>query len=232
MKYLFFMLLFLPAFFDLHAASAANSLSLKDAVAKGYFPPPVEPVDNMDLKSLPAAKSSPVSTLELGTLEVELEKTTLEDVQKSAAAGRIVGTVGRNGDASDYQNWLCYTISAPEQSERIWIYSGEMNVSENFVEGIYAASIDKPAAASEKCPELSARLLPVYLSNSLWIGSGAYQLKNLYGEPSATMDDWWIYFYTGKVPVKGVEFDRQVILEAKVSGGKIVALAQSQLTTN
>ena len=224
------MLLFLLAFPNL--ARAENPISLKDAAAKGYFPPPVEPVDNMDLKSLKAAKSSPVSALELGTLEVEFEKTTLQDVQKSAAAGKVFSAIGHAGDASGYENWLCYTISDKEQSERVWIYSGEMNVSENFVEGIYATLIDKPAAASEKCPELSLQLLPVYLSSSIWIGSNADQLKDLYGEPSATMDGWWIWFHTGKVSVKGAAFDRQSILQAKVSKGKIVALAESQLTTN
>jgi len=230
MKSIFFMLCFLLVFPN--PASAENAISLKDAAMKGYFPPPVEPVDNMDLKSLAAAKSSPVSNLELGTLEVELEKVTLQDVQKSAAAGKVVGVIGHAGDASGSENWLCYTISSQEQAERVWVYSGEMGTSENFVEGIYAASIDKPAAISEKCPELSQRLLPVYLSSSIWIGSNADQLKELYGEPSATMDGWLIWFHTGKVSVKGVAFDRQAILEAKVSKGKIVALAESQLTTN
>src|SRR3982751_3297376 len=77
-KFILFMLLFLLAFPN--PVRAENAISLKEAAAKGYFPPPVEPVDNMDLKSVPVAKSSPVSALELGTLEVELEKTTLQDV--------------------------------------------------------------------------------------------------------------------------------------------------------
>jgi hypothetical protein len=224
------MLLFLLAFPNL--ARAENPVSLKDAAVRGYFPPPVEPVDNMDLKSLKTVKSSPVSALELGMLEVEFEKTTLQDVKKSAAAGKIFSAIGHAGDASGYENWLCYTISSQEQPERVWVYSGEMGTSQNFVEGIYASSIDKPAATSEKCPELSPRLLPVYLSSSIWIGSNADQLKDLYGEPSATMDGWRIWFHTGRVSVKGTAFDRQAILEAKVDKGRIVALAESQLTTN
>lgn len=195
---------------------------LNAAPAEGIIPPPTMP----NMNHIPSKLTAPAtSKVLLGKLIVELELTTLGEVQKSAG----VGAIQHMGDAGGSEDWLCYTTSLRGQSERIWISSGELGGSEHAVDSFYAVA-NTNSKESAHCPELPARLRPVSLGSPIWLGSSPHQLNALYGEPSMKSSGWWFYSYSGKVPVNG--FDRLAILGAHVINGKIVGLFVSQATTN
>lgn len=200
------------------------------ASAEKFLPPP-KGVNETVLNSVkPTLESSPVSKILLPGLTVELERTTLSDIQKYIG----VGTIRHIGDAAGSTYWLCYAASFNGHPERIWFSSGEMGGNEHSL-----LSVDVVAGGRDKdnCPQLPKKSLPVSSSNGLWLGSSSKQLKGILGRPSGKGHGWWIYSYEGKsVEQSSVQLDIQYTtlgtLMAKIDHGKIVALSESQITAN
>lgn len=185
------------------------------------IPPPALP--NIDSVT-PSLKASPITNAKLGTLEVHFEKTTLLDVRQSVR----LGTIQHHGDAGGSQYWLCYAISHHDRTERLWLSSGELGGFNHSIEAFYVADHSRKEKPTSSCPELPANFTPVSLLNSLWIGTSSKQLVELLGNPTAIIDNWWIYSYSGKAGT----LDRLAIFAARIKHGKIVILSESQVTTN
>ncbi len=185
-------------------------------------PPQIPNIDHLR----PTLTLSPISNILLGNMEIELERTTIGDIQKHANAGVIY----HKGDAGGSENWVCYTIPNAKQSERIWFSSGELGGPEHTVGSLYAIIGDDEMKPSASCPQLPAQLRPVSLSNSLWLGTNPNRLKELFGKPSATINDWRFYSYSGKAPIN--DFEKLAILGVRVRNGKIIGLCEFQATTD
>jgi hypothetical protein len=200
------------------ASIASNAVPLESSVLHPKLP-------NMD--NLPSTLTSPpTSKIFLGKLAVEFEHTTLNEIKNSVG----VGVVQHRGDAGGSEDWLCYTTSSRGRSERIWISSGELGGTEHVVDRFYV-ELDKQAGKGlMHCPKLPTQFRHVSLENSLWLGADIGQLKVLFGEPSARIDDWLLYSYSGKVRVNG--FDRLAILGVRVCNGIVIGLYMSQVSTN
>ena len=197
-----------------------SSPSFCATAERDLVPPPQLPnTDNV----VPTLGTSPIRNIHLGKLSIELEHTTLHDIQESAG----VGTIHRRGDAGGSESWVCFTIVSEAIPERVWLASGELGGLEHHIDSFYASVSLEPPSAS--CPALPARLHPVSLGDTVWLGAELRELKHLSFKPSGTMGDWQFFSYSGKV-LNG--FDRLAIFGVHVSRGRIDALYESQVTTN
>jgi hypothetical protein len=179
-------------------------------------------IDNLK----PTLTTPPTSTVLLGSLKLEFERTTLTEIRKAVG----VGEIGHRGDAGDSEYWLCYSISSRRRAERIWISSGELGGDEHVMDGFYVEPIQGTNKALRQCPALPVRFRPVSLENSLWLGANTAQLQARFGEPSARIDGWLLYAYLGKVPANGL--DQIATLSVRVSGGKVTGLSMRQVSTD
>ena len=71
----------------------------------------------------PTMASPPVSSLAMGQFIVKLESTKLEDILEKTK----VGEIKKQGDASEYVEWICYTINDTTNPARLWLSSGEID---------------------------------------------------------------------------------------------------------
>jgi hypothetical protein len=188
--------------------------------AGGPVAPPVLPQLDKALATLPFPA---VDRVVLGTLTIEFERTTLDEILRSAGVGSIM----HRGDASDSEYWICFAESS---AVLIWITSSPIAGPRHTVNGFIAEAYGSPKRGSVRCPELPAHLRPASVGNSIWVGSTAKQLRSWLGEPSARKDGWWLYFYSGKGPIDG--FDETAVFGAGIVDAKIVRLLASKVTTN
>lgn len=209
----------------LHAGTDRFAVWSATEADKNVIPPPQIP----SIDYLPHTLIVPsLSSVLLGEMEIEFERTTLEEIQKSAN----VYTIYHRGDAGGSEDWVCYTISNDGKAERIWFSSGEVEGPDDEISGFYAITGNEKMKPSASCPELPAQLRPVTLKNSLWLGAHTDRLKQWLGKPSATRGEWRFYSYLGKVPIKDEAFNRLETIGMKVNNGRIVGLCEFQTTTN
>lgn len=196
------------------------SQSLCATADRELVPPPQLPnIDNLT----PTLGASPIRNIRLGKLSIVLEHTTLHDIQELAE----VGTIHRRGDAGGNESWICFTIVSGAMRERVWLASGELGGPEHSIDSFYASVSLEPPSSS--CPELPARLRPVSLGDTVWLGAEPRELRHLSSKPSGMVGDWQFYSYSGKVPSG---FERLAIFGVHVSRSRIDALYESQVTTN
>jgi len=166
--------------------------------------PPTWPGDHV---FIPNTKIDPSSSLKLGSMEVEFEKTTLKMV--SSAIGR--GQLSSQGDASESVTWLCYTINAEKSVQRLWLTSGEMGGG-NYIDGASVTYLSPTEKSTVDCPELPQEFLPIRFGNGLWLGTAGTKIQTVMGMPKINQDVW-SYSYAG---VKG-KYDVTVSLVLKVA---------------
>jgi hypothetical protein len=209
----------------LHAGTNGVAVWSVFEADKDAIPPPQIP--NIDyLRS--TLRLPPISSVLLGETEIEFERTNLGEIQESANAGMIY----HRGDAGGSEDWVCYTTANDGKPERIWFSSNELEGAGDEISSFYAITGNEKMRPSTSCPELPAKLRPVSLQNSLWLGVNTDRLRQLVGKPSAKIGDWRFYAYDGKVFIKGEDFDRLETLGVKVRNGRIVGLYEFQTTSN
>lgn len=165
------------ASFFLTAAPQAYSADLS--------PPPRFP---LDVAPRPTLKTSPVSSISLGSVVVVFDKTTLGEAKKQIKAGKIQN----QGDAGESAYWLCYSIRTLEAWEQLWLLShGEMGGDEHVIHGVAAKVSSKKPLAS--CPELPDSLRPVKLNNGIWLGAQTDEITKILGKPSLQQKQWRHY---------------------------------------
>jgi hypothetical protein len=190
-------------------------------------PPPVTPFDAMTWKA--TLKHKPSTTLRMGTLRVQLEQTTLDDVRRAASAGKIA----HRGDAGESIYWLCYTSSAPDVAQRIWIIAdGEMGGSAHYVTEISAEAISNGHATAD-CPALSKRLSTVSLENHLWLGASEEEATMRMGVPSYQNGSWQSFDFAGKVAgnCPGGDLDLTASVMLHFQKGRMNSLRVGQITS-
>jgi hypothetical protein len=190
-------------------------------------PPPDTPFDAMTRTA--TLEQKPSTTLRMGTLRVQLEQTTLDDVRRAASVGKVT----HRGDASESIYWLCYTSSAPGVAQRIWIIAhGEMGGSEHYVTEISAEAISNGHATAD-CPSLPKRLSTVSLENHLWLGASEAEAGMRMGAPSYRNGHWRSFDFAGKVAgnCPGGDPDLTASLMLHFQNGRVNSLRVSQITS-
>jgi len=189
-------------------------------------PPPDTPFDAMTWTA--TLKQKPSTTLRMGTLRVQLEQTTLDDVRRAAS----VGKVAHRGDAGKSMYWLCYTSSAPDVAQRIWIIAhAEMGGSAHYVTEISAEVISNGHATAD-CPALPKRLSTVSLENHLWLGASEAEATTHMAAPSYRNGHWRSFDFAGKVAGDcSGDLDLTASLLLHFQNGRVNSLRVSQITS-
>jgi hypothetical protein len=194
--------------------------------AYAQTPPPAAPFDAMTWKA--TLKRKPPTTLQMGTLRIQLEQTTLDEVRRTAS----VGNIAHRGDAGDSVYWLCYTRSGLDPRQRIWIMShGEMGGDRHYVTGIRAQAIPGGRATAD-CPALPTHLQPLSLDNHIWLGASEEEASMRIGAPSFRSGPWWSYDFAGKVAGNcpgGSDLTASLMLQ--VQHGHVNSLSINQTTS-
>lgn len=167
-------------------------------------------------------QAAPDTDLSLGRFVVRLEKTTLKEVVALIRAG----TIKHKGDAGDSETWLCYSAS---RKIRVWLVSGELGGAERAVTSLHVVG-NSGGAGVIGCPALPMQARPAAFGNMIWLGSSAAQLKSKMGVPSVQESGWWVYSYSGRSLVRGL--DELTIFGAHVRQGRVDQLFASKATTN
>ena len=202
-------------------------LILASAPSFADTPPPKTPFADQLWKA--TLKNKPTTGLRMGSLRVQFEKSTLNDVRQAASAGEIA----HQGDAGESIYWLCYTNLSPSQVERIWIIAhGEMGGSEHSITSISAQLLPNGKATSD-CPALPTNLKPLSLNHNLWLNSPESDVLKRLGTPSYQNKTRRSYNYQGKVQgnCEGEGFDLLSWLLVQVGRGRVTSLHAGQVTS-
>jgi hypothetical protein len=171
---------------------------------------------------------APAPGIALGEFRIVFEETPLELVRVKVGAG----TISLHGHGAGTEYWLCYTVASPHSSERLWLISNaEMGAA--ILTRIEAISL-KSAEASNDCPLLPRRFVPVALDSRLWLGSSATDLARILGKPSHAAHRWQNYNFQTKASADGQcegGYDQLNYLDVKVLGGFVVAVWAGQVTS-
>jgi hypothetical protein len=189
---------------------------------------PVPPImQGSEAMPTPTLFRKAVTGLAMGHLKIVFETTTLDETKNIIG----VGTVEHQGDASESIYWLCYTVPGHPGPEHVWLIAhGETGGDRHAITSVQALKSEL-TRASEGCPLLQSRFLPVHFDKGLWLGQTEARLIKELGRPSAKEKGWWLYSYVGKSSgSRG--FDTSSLFEAKVQEGKIAAIISSQVTSD
>jgi hypothetical protein len=199
-----------------------------------FVPPPKYP--GGDVIPSGTIKIKPATVLRLGKFSVQLEITTLSDVQEIMKAGLIQ----HQGDASESLSWLCYTVPLRPESQRVWISSSEMGGG-TIVDGVAAEQVSGATINNKYCPLLPKKFRPIKLDHDIWIGINVVVLERILGKPLMIDGEVRIYDYNGKK--KGMhknfddntemmaDYDEISSLVVKVRNGKVISLWASKVTS-
>ena len=202
-------------------------LVVTSVTSSAETPPQKSPFEDKSWNA--TLKDKPTSGLRMGSLHVQFEKTTLNDVREAASTGEIV----HQGDAGDSIYWLCYTNLNAKQVERIWVIShGEMGGLDHSIT-LVSAQLMPNGKATADCPALPAKLKPLSLDNHLWLNSPASDVLKKLGAPSYQKGPWLSYDYQGKVPgnCEGGGFDLVNWLLVRVGKERVTSLHAGQVTS-
>ena len=188
----------------------ALAMAIPCIAVAGQLPPPARPDF---FRGQVASLKQPVTTFAMGAFSVQFEETRLSNVRDAIKAGSI----GHQGDAGASEYWLCYTAGAGTHAQRVWIVAdGSMGGPEHRITSVQAQRTPDEAPTAS-CPQLPAKFLPLRLDRGAWLG-----------ESSAARDGWTTYGYAGK---RG-KYDLTSELSVQTSGGKVVSLSASRITSD
>ena len=188
---------------------------LRSAMAAA--PPTMSTLDSITGARAPV---QPATTLSLGPLHVDFERSTFSDIA-------IIGPapLGQHGDAAGFERWVCFTVTT--QKQRIWLTSNELGGHE-YINGVVAQLIPNGMPATADCPELPQKYIPAHLDFDFWLGTSIDKLKHRFGAPTQSEDGSLYFAYIGK----DREYDVTNTLAVRLDKGRVVALRAIHITTN
>jgi hypothetical protein len=164
---------------------------------------------------------NPVVPLHLGALVVDLEKTTLADVQHAAG----VGEVHHHGDAAESMDWLCYSL--PATNDRVWLTSSEMGGG-TVIDGVLAERFADGLPALAACPALPEALASLRFGDGFALGATPEQAQRTFGKPRPAGDNWH-YIYSGTVDG---QFELSGEASVHFTDGRVGGVRLGQTTSN
>jgi hypothetical protein len=210
----------------LRAACIAASCFTGAAVAEDVLPPPLGLAeDDPTLRAKPNAGRDVASALQLGSLSVLLEETSLGDIKELLGAGRIDRLPGSETGPA----WLCYTIDAGPQAQRVWVSSNPQQNGFAAFE-ITALALNKGAAVpSDACPKLTVDPARLSLDDGVWIGRTTGEVQRKIGGDAKHSGMYLLYEH--ERPLSGGRLvDTRLILEFRE--GRVIGLWARKSTRN
>jgi hypothetical protein len=157
----------------------------RESYSADTAPPPRFPLEVAPKSTM---INPPASSLFLGTVTIELDKTTLAEAVNRIKAGEI----RHQGDAGESVYWVCYSNLSPTGWEQIWLLSnGEMGGDQHVITGV--AAKQRPSKPSTACKQLPEALQSVRLNDGIWLGTSAKAVVKKLGKPSLKQKEWLHY---------------------------------------
>ena len=176
------------------------------------------------------ATTKPVDGMKMGSLNVELEGTTLGAIREAIGAGAIQ----HQGDGGESLYWLCYTASTSQAHARIWIEAdGEMGGDNHSITAIAAQLLDKEPATRD-CPALPTKFTPLSFSHGVWLGESTAAAAKALGAVPVQSGPWQFVGFQGKMPAAcdgGDSADVLSSVEFKVAADRLTVILVDQVTT-
>jgi hypothetical protein len=131
-------------------------------------------------------KKVPASEIRIGSFEIILDTTTLDEV--GLELHRVVPS--RTGTGRSGFSWFCFTALNSQRASRVWIESDDqMGGRDAVVTGIYAIELPKTSKPTSDCPSLPNGHTQFVFDNGLWLGASAKDAGRSLG--SAPDEDGW-----------------------------------------
>lgn len=208
---------------------AAGCASSDDDIDERLLPPSLDEQVDFDA----TLKSAPVTTLRLGTVNIKLGDTTLEQTQSLIGAGKIQ----QQGGEENRTYWLCYTAGLADSFDRVWLISTPPAGAEKRI-GLIIGEITS-VGGEENCPLMKAGTPAPAFDQGIWLRMTRDALATRLGPPSGEQGGGLNYHYEGTETVtvqtqdgpEENDFDVTGELTAELQSGSVVRLTASRLST-
>jgi hypothetical protein len=208
----------------MNACVACLAIALLAAAADEASPAPPPAPWTVPSYRVANVSSDPVQPLRVGPLEIELESTTLKEIQ--SRVGR--GTVAHSGDGGDSLHWLCFSLTRDHMPTTIvWFSSSEMGGGDVVDAVTVIESPTKSARREKGCPSLPSEYRLARLENGLWLGSSERDVSTILGTPK-TQGDSRHYVFDGK----SGKFEVSSRLSFKFVRGSVVGIQMTRTSTD
>lgn len=187
------------------------------AIAADAFP-------DFPLSSLPqpTTKHLPLQPLLLGSFPIRFEETTLSQVQQGIGMSPLQQT----GDGANALSSICYTLTTPAGTQRLWLGAGEMG-GDTRITTLAAMILPAGTPNSTRCPELPAPARPVAFANGLWLGTTSNNALRILGH-ARRVGGYHLYVQE----THSGEFIQSNTLLFRTINGKISEMHASRITSN
>jgi hypothetical protein len=180
-------------------------------------PPPGLAEDDPTLRAKPNAGSDVVSALQLGSLLVLLEETSLGDIKELLGVGRIDRLAGHETGPA----WVCYTIDAGPQPQRVWVSSNPLQNGFAAFEITALALTKGEAVPSDACPKLMVDPARLSLDDGVWLGRTTGEVQRKIGADAKHSGLYLLYEH--ERPLSGGRLvDTRLVLEFRE--GRVIGL--------
>ncbi|HWA94182.1 MAG TPA: hypothetical protein VG844_06240 [Terracidiphilus sp.] len=160
-----------------------------------------------------------ISSLRIGNVRVDLENTTLNQAQH-----RLGGTVGSQGDAGNYEAWLCFRGTDKNGAWGLWLTSGEIDGP--AIGGFEWRRLQSGEELDRRCKVLSNSHQPkLPLGLSLDMPESA--VRGILGKPTLRMKQTLIYFHEHNETIHQLPYTADNIVTIILRAGRVLAIDAS-----
>lgn len=164
-----------------------------------------------------------VAALRVSNLLVRLENTTMEDVKAT-----LGGTIGKKGDAGDFDEWLCFHGSDPSGGWVLWLESGE--IDGGTVGSFQWQRLSASAVLDRRCRVLGEA--KVKLPIALQLGITEAEVLKILGRPTVKQGDRLIYLHEHPLTIRGEPSTSDNVVAILLRGGRVWAIEVSKTTVS
>jgi hypothetical protein len=202
-------------------ACRAQAIGRQGANRVLWFPPSIDRWNSLHSPTVPKEM---VASLRVAGFPITLEKTALED-----ARNRFGGTIGKRGDAGDFEAWLCLHGNGPNGPWVLWLTSGEL---------------DGPAISGFEWRHLSLNEIPdhrcLFLEGSSVIelplplhpGMTGAEARKVVGNPTVVRGETLIFFHEHDEVIDNLPYTADNIVSLVLRGGRVLAIEVQKTTVN
>jgi hypothetical protein len=147
------------------------------------------------LKSNPTVPKIMVESFRLQGIRVEFEKTDL-----AGLADTLGVSTGQDGDASEFERWLCLYGQQGSTSWILWITSGEIDGWK--VGGLQLQELESNEQPDARCKSISTVAIPLGLGIPLHLQMKSDEVPAVLGRPSSKSGDLVEYFHEHEINIR------------------------------
>jgi hypothetical protein len=144
-------------------------------------------------------KARPEIEISVGGVRVELEKTTLVQLQKT-----VGGVLSQDGVPGEITYGLCYVMQAGERRSRLWLMSDEDMGPDHAVDSALAREMTKDEPVPSNCVE--AKGTTSFKVDDQTIGSPMTDVQARLGKGARQKGGWLGYAFNARAGTDASEF--------------------------